>query len=219
MLISIDGASRRNGKPDCVSSGGVFIQHFSIDGQRLKTDTLSAYEYGSTNQRGEMLALLKALDYVHSAKQEAQIVTDSEYLFNAMTKQWPSNWANNSWVTAAGYPVKNKDIWLEVLHAITTISTDLTFYHIKGHCIPFGKVTADKALIADPSGILLSSMVRKRFDELAPAKTDVFKAAQELSYRNNGFELPKEVFKNFVVANVVADAIATKVVEAADRES
>ena len=61
LTISIDGACRRNGKPDCTASGGVFY-YGNTDGVK-RCGVLSAYEYNSTNQRGELLALLKALDF------------------------------------------------------------------------------------------------------------------------------------------------------------
>lgn len=213
ILASIDGACRRNGKPNCVASGGVFIMHPTGE-----TEVLSAYEYGSTNQRGELLALLKALDYIVAAKQEAQIVTDSEYIFNAMTKQWYVGWMNKGWVTASGGEVKNKDIWLEISCVMSRAVEDIHFYHIKGHCIPFGRVSADNALSMDPSGKLLMSLVDNKFDFYKDFKRDIFAAAQDLSMKNNGFALLPDVFRRFVVINVVADAIATKVVEAADRE-
>ena len=220
LLIAIDGACRRNGKPDCTASGGVFIQQFGEDSIRMACCTLSAYEYNSTNQRGELLALLKALEYIYSARMEALVVTDSEYIFNAMTKRWYVSWMNNNWLTKAGDPVKNKDIWMEIAHAVEMCeyrrNIDITFYHVKGHCIPFGRVTADNALELDPSGTCLHSLVRTRYDEAAPKKKAVFDAALELSERNNGFAPEPTVFKDWVTANVVADAIATKVVDAAD---
>lgn len=220
LFISIDGACRRNGKPDCTASGGVFIQQFDEAHRRVACHTLSAYEYNSTNQRGELLALLKALEFVYSADMEAHIITDSEYIFNAMTKRWYASWMNNNWLTRSGDPVKNKDIWVEIAHAVQKCEyrrdIDIIFYHVKGHCIPFGRVTADNALLKDSSGMLLHSMVLKRFDDVAPTKKAVFDAALELSVRNNGFEPGPDSFKEWVTANVVADAIATKVVDAAD---
>ena len=213
LLLSIDGACRRNGKPDCTAAGGLFAYRPDLD----FCEVLSVYEYQSTNQRGELLALLKALDYVHAANDdEVYIVTDSEYLFNAMTKHWYTNWHAKGWVTASGDPVKNKDIWMEVTMAMRRITTDIVFYHIKGHCIPFGRVTADNLLSRDPSGRELLEQIRIKFDDCAPTKTTVFQAAQELSERNNGFRLPDDIFKTFVVINTLADAVATKVVDKAD---
>jgi len=92
LVISIDGACRRNGKPNCVSAGGVFIMHYNNTLELTHTALKSNYELESTNQRGEMLALLTAIDYVYDSKQSAQVITDSEYLFNTMTKNWVGNW-------------------------------------------------------------------------------------------------------------------------------
>lgn len=220
LRIAIDGACRRNGKPDCVSSGGVFIQHYT-NGVLVGTDTRSNYERNSTNQRGELLALLTALDYIHSSKQDAQVITDSEYIFNAMTKLWYLKWQMNGWVTAGGEPVKNADIWREIALAKSRcdpVGMDIVFYHIKGHVIPFGKVTAENLLRVDPTGLLLHGKVCEKYDSLKGTKEDTIAAVQELSVKNNGFELSDEILRSFVVANVVVDAVATQVVELADRE-
>lgn len=221
LFIAIDGACRRNGKPDCTASGGVFIQQFDDAQRRVATKVLSAFEYNSTNQRGELLALLKALEHIYTAGMEASVVTDSEYIFNAMTKRWYDSWRNNNWCTRAGDTAKNVDIWREIAHAADKceqVGIEITFYHIKGHCIPFGRVTADNALDKDKTGALLHGMVSARFDEVKTAKQKVLVAASELSQKNNGFGMPFDgsIMKRWVTANVVADAIATKVVDAAD---
>lgn len=218
LVMAIDGACRRNGKPDCTSSGGVFIQQFDDNNNRVACNILSAYEYNSTNQRGELLALLKALDYACTADMETFIITDSEYIFNAMTKHWYDNWQFNGWLTRAGEPIKNKDIWMEIAR-VAKKCEDPVFYHVKGHCIPFGTATANDALKADTSGAFLHSLALKKFDDVTPKKQKVFDAALELSERNNGFVPSMKIFKDWVTANVVADAIATKVVDAADQRS
>lgn len=219
LLIAIDGACRRNGKPDCTSSGGVFIQTFDDDNKFFACDTIATHEHNSTNQRGELLALYEALHYINKVQLESLIITDSEYIFNAMTKNWYTNWINNNWCTRAGDPVKNADIWKDVVDELNQCSAELTFYHVKGHCIPFGRVTADNLLAYDSSGGELYDCVFERYDELAPTKEKVFSAAKELSERNNGFIPTDDIFKKWVVANVVADAVATKEVDAADQRS
>lgn len=221
LFIAIDGACRRNGKPDCTASGGVFIQSIDHLGFVNGYATKCVSEYGSTNQRGELLALLKALQVVDRRQCEAQIVTDSEYLFNAMTKQWYKSWQSGGWLTRDGNDVKNRDIWVQIAEYANMLERDdieVIFYHIKGHCIPFGAVTARKALEEDPTGSKLFQLVSEKFDEVAPTKADVFKHASNLSLKNNGFILPSfdPTFKAWVVANVVADAVATKAVEEAD---
>lgn len=222
IRIAIDGACRRNGKPDCVSAGGIFVQVIGITGT-VKEYTLSAVsEFNSTNQRGELLALLEALQLTRRMSTDAQIITDSEYVFNAMTKRWHNNWSNNGWLTASGEPVKNKDIWLqihEVACEIDFIGLDVTYYHIKGHCIPFGAVTADRLLSEDDTGEKLYKAVCDKFDTVAPTKAEVFAKAQRLSEANNGYFLPDHVFKEFVVMNTVVDAIASTEVANVDTHS
>jgi hypothetical protein len=77
-------------------------------------------------------------------------------------------------------------------------------------------VTAENALDKDTSGALLHELVKRKYDDVLPTKTKVVDAALALSVRNNGFEPSPANFKEWVTANVVADAIATKVVDAAD---
>lgn len=220
QFIAIDGACRRNGKPDCTAAGGVFVQVLR-DGKCISSKVLTDFEYGSTSQRGELMALIKALEFTLASGIETMLLTDSEYLFNALTKQWYVAWRNNGWLNKTGGPTKNVDMWKRIagiLDDCTEFGIELIYYHIKGHCIPFGKVGANNALDKDPSGALLHSLVKDRFDEVKHAKKCVFEAANTLSMKNNGFafELHDQTLKEWITSNVVADAIATKVVEAAD---
>lgn len=218
LVIAIDGACRRNGKPDCVSAGGVFIMCMDENFNLINTALLSNYELNSTNQRGELLALLTALDYVYEAQQHAQIITDSEYLFNAMTKEWYKNWMNNGWITASGAPVKNKDIWVEIMNAqmrCEKAGYEVTFYYIKGHAVSFGKVTAGKLINQDSSGRLLYDAIKARV-ESTTLKESIYEQIVELSMKNNGFVLDTDTLNRFIITNTVADAVATRCVEAAD---
>lgn len=219
IIMAIDGACRRNGKPDCVSSGGVYIEQYNDENKLVATGVRSNYEIQSTNQRGELLALITALDFAWSAKQPTQIVTDSEYIFNAMTKEWFVGWESREWLTASYEPVKNSDLWREIKHAYDKCrqdDIDIVFYHIKGHCISFGKVTANTLLVKNPTGYTLREEVYKKYDATAPSKADKLHDANELSLKNNGFKLEPEILRHFVVINTIADAVATKCVEAAD---
>lgn len=218
LAIAVDGACRRNGKPDCVSAGGVFVLHLDEVLDITHTATLTNYELQSTNQRGELLGMLTALDYVLSAQQDAQIVTDSEYMYNAITKDWLSNWSRKGWVTATNDPVKNKDIWLEIQQSIkkcADANLDVTFYHIKGHAVSFGKVTAMNLLNSDPTGRALYNAVDERV-RTVQLKEGMYDQIMELSRKNHGFELDNRTLRRFVVTNLVADSVATKCVEAAD---
>lgn len=220
FLISIDGACRRNGKPDCVSAGGVYIEKW-VDHEMLSAETLSEYELQSTNQRGELIALLKALEYISNTSNDyALIITDSEYIYNTMTKEWFVGWESRGWLTSTMEPVKNSDLWKKIKDTYDKCRgacVDVIFYHIKGHCIPFGKVTANKLLSSDNTCATLKREVEAKYDAVcSTTKADKLEAANELSIKNNGFAFEFERLKQFVVINTLADAIATRCVDATD---
>lgn len=222
VIIAIDGACRRNGQPNCVSAGGLFI--VELGGSNMHTiisaRTLSVSEKESTNQRGEMLALLEALKYfMYETNGIGSILTDSEYLFNTMYKEWFKGWKSRGWLTAQGTPVKNLDLWQQIVEVYEQCD-DVVFFHIKGHCIPFGKVTAENLLLKDKSGIRLYEEAYRKYDAEAPQPKRLEKLmdAQELSLKNNGFKLQPEQLRNFVVLNIVVDAVANMAVEDADRK-
>jgi ribonuclease HI len=69
--------------------------------------------YGSapvtTNNRMELTAALEGLRALKESC-AVELVTDSEYLKNGMTK-WIANWKRRGWKTAEGKPVVNRDLW------------------------------------------------------------------------------------------------------------
>lgn len=218
LSIAIDGACRRNGKVNCIASGGIFILRYDQNNSIEASHILTNYEIKSTNQRGELLALLTAIDYIWEVKDSAQIITDSEYIFNTVTKEWHKNWFKKGWITAAGDPVKNKDIWLEILKAQRRCEAEgleFMLYHIKGHCMPFGKVTAQNLLVEDTTGFKLYEAIKNKVFT-TPLKQDIAEVTSTLSIKNNGFELDPYILNHFIIVNTVADAVATQCVEAAD---
>ena len=75
---------------------------------------LSGNERDTTNNRMELTAAIKGLEALKKPSR-VKIVTDSEYVHNAFTKGWLKNWKRNGWKTAAREPVKNADLWQELL--------------------------------------------------------------------------------------------------------
>jgi ribonuclease HI len=68
----------------------------------------------TTNNIMEMTAVAKALEEcVKRGIEEVRIFTDSNYVKNGITK-WIINWKKNGWVTSAGTPVKNKELWIQI---------------------------------------------------------------------------------------------------------
>ena len=99
--IYTDGSSLGNPGP---SGWGVVGDSFK----------LSAGQPNSTNNRMEMTAILKALEEcVKRDIQEVRIFTDSNYVKQGINS-WIIKWKQNGWMTSAGAPVKNKDLWIAI---------------------------------------------------------------------------------------------------------
>ncbi len=74
----------------------------------------SGYEAGTTNNRMELTAAVRALEALREPCQ-VTLVTDSQYLKKAFTDGWLDAWQRNGWRTASRAAVKNQDLWRTLL--------------------------------------------------------------------------------------------------------
>lgn len=74
----------------------------------------SGFVGGTTNNRMELIAAVNALSALPRASR-VRIVTDSQYLKKAFTDGWLERWQKNGWRTASRQPVKNRDLWEQLL--------------------------------------------------------------------------------------------------------
>ena len=118
--VFTDGACRGNPGP---GGWGVLLR---IDGEEI---TLFGGDLNTTNNRMELKAAIKALEYFDD-KVSLSISTDSNYVKDGITK-WLVNWKKNNWVTASKKPVKNKDLW-EQLDTLNSLN-DVSWKWVKGH--------------------------------------------------------------------------------------
>lgn len=63
----------------------------------------------TTNNRMELTAAIEALRTLRRPC-DVELVTDSEYLKNGITK-WIANWRRRGWMTTSDKPVVNRDLW------------------------------------------------------------------------------------------------------------
>jgi ribonuclease HI len=72
----------------------------------------------TTNNRMELTAVIQALEHVLSRGELRQNVidlyTDSMYVKKGIT-EWIKNWLANGWKNKAKKPVKNKELWQQLL--------------------------------------------------------------------------------------------------------
>jgi len=66
----------------------------------------------TTNNRMELTAAIEGLRALKETC-EVEVVTDSEYLKNGITK-WIQGWKRNGWKTSGKKPVMNQDLWTEL---------------------------------------------------------------------------------------------------------
>ena len=102
VLVWTDGACQRNPGP-----GGWAALVCWQDGV---TEELSGGSPQTTNNIMEMTAALEGLRGVPAGSRVC-VVTDSRYLHDGMTS-WLSGWKRRGWTTAAGAPVKNRELWI-----------------------------------------------------------------------------------------------------------
>lgn len=91
--------------------------------------TLSGGEPETTNNRMEMMAVIKALESLKRACMVA-IHTDSRYVMDGVT-QWIHKWKVSGWKTAAKKPVKNADLWQRLDDAASHHAIE--WHWVKGH--------------------------------------------------------------------------------------
>ncbi len=88
-------------------------------------------QWNTTNNRMEMMALLKALQALKKKNLPLRVFSDSSYLVECFRKKWYTNWLKNGWKTSAKQPVENRDLWESLLPFLHNHTID--FYRVKGH--------------------------------------------------------------------------------------
>lgn len=84
----------------------------------------------TTNNIMEMTAVVEALKLLKE-KCDITIHSDSAYVVNAFEKGWINNWQKNNWKTADKKPVKNMELWQEMIELLN--KHDYKFVKVKGH--------------------------------------------------------------------------------------
>lgn len=85
----------------------------------------------TTNNIMEMTAVIEALKLLKRSC-NVEIYSDSAYVVNAFEQGWIYGWQKNNWRTASKEPVKNKELWEELIALIKTHNS-VKFIKVKGH--------------------------------------------------------------------------------------
>lgn len=107
-----------------------------------KEISLFGGEAQTTNNRMEIMAALKAAEYLFAQeKKEAVLYTDSNYVMLGITK-WINNWKKNGWKTANKEPVANADLWQKFDEVNSKVK--IQYRWVEGHSGNPGNEKCDK---------------------------------------------------------------------------
>lgn len=144
VIIATDGACKGNPGP---GGWGALIRMGAHEKE------LSGGEASTTNNRMELMAAIRALQALNRPCR-VTLMTDSVYVRDGITR-WIHGWRKNGWRTADKKPVKNTELWQELLTA--TEPHRVEWQWVKGHAghpenERADRLASDAALIAARGG-------------------------------------------------------------------
>ena len=104
ISLYTDGASSGNPGP---GGYGVVLK---CAGRELE---LSGGYSLTTNNRMELLAVIKGLEAIRWTNAEVHVFSDSSYVVNAINKGWLENWQRKGFAK-----VKNPDLWMRLMQLL-----------------------------------------------------------------------------------------------------
>jgi ribonuclease HI len=123
ILIFTDGSSRGNPGPG--GWGAIVVADSHVV-------ELGGSDAHTTNNKMELMAAIRALEFVSSKNISGPIVvfSDSEYVVKGMTL-WLPNWRKNNWRTAAKKPVLNQELWQTL--SVLAENQKIEWKYVAGH--------------------------------------------------------------------------------------
>ncbi|KAH9848936.1 ribonuclease H-like domain-containing protein [Lenzites betulinus] len=139
-VVYSDGSCRGNGKSNPVAGVGVWW------GQNDPRNLAERCPGGQTNNRAELIAIVRVLETTPHTKRPLLIKTDSKYSISCF-RHWMPKWLQNNFKTASGEPVKNAPL-IRYLSALlderALEGQKIHLQYIKGHAGHEGNEGADQ---------------------------------------------------------------------------
>lgn len=118
--IFTDGACKGNPGP---GGWGAIVRYGTHEKE------ISGGDPDTTNNRMEMWAAIEALNILIEPCQ-VKLYTDSKYVCDGITK-WVHGWQRNGWKNASKQPVRNADLWHDLIEAAA--KHEIEWLWVKGH--------------------------------------------------------------------------------------
>ncbi len=143
IIIYTDGAAKGNPGPG--GYGTVMIA--TVNGQPYRKELAEGYRK-TTNNRMELLAVIKGLQALKQPGTEVKVYSDSKYVVEAVEKGWIWNWQKQGFKKKA-----NVDLWQTFIPLYK--KHKVKFQWVKGHAgIPENERCDQLAVAAAESGDL-----------------------------------------------------------------
>ncbi|QEA52213.1 ribonuclease H family protein [Loigolactobacillus coryniformis] len=149
LQVYTDGGSRNTGNVQGghVKSGDKAAWAYLIEYQGQQVSD-SAGEFGATNNKMEITALVEALRKIKATwgtDLPVVVIADSRYVLNAITKNWLAGWQRRGWQRSGGQPLANKELWQQLAQLLREFR-QIDYRWTKGHATNAGNVFVDAAL-------------------------------------------------------------------------
>ncbi len=121
ITIYTDGAAKGNPGP----GGYGVVLKANVKGKLLRKELSDGFKT-TTNNRMELLAVIKGLEALKNKGSEVQIYSDSKYVVDAVEKGWIWNWQKKGFKNKA-----NVDLWQRFIPLFK--AHKVKFHWVKGH--------------------------------------------------------------------------------------
>ncbi|KAK0466325.1 ribonuclease H-like domain-containing protein [Desarmillaria tabescens] len=140
ITVFSDGACKGNGKTGAVAGVGVWWGH---NDPRNLAERCPGKQ---TNNRAELIAIVRVLEQSQTETNPLRIKTDSRYSINCVT-QWLQKWVVNDFMTAKGTPVENAPLiryLARLLERSDRLGRKINLEYVQGHMGIEGNEAADR---------------------------------------------------------------------------
>lgn len=88
-------------------------------------------EANTTNNRMELMAVIKALQALKEAPCDVTLTSDSKYVIDGLSCGWALSWREKGWRKSDKSPALNPDLWEILLNEVA--KHQITYVWVKGH--------------------------------------------------------------------------------------
>lgn len=162
--VYTDGAASSNGKGAAAKAGwGVYFPQYNHLSESGRLDGPE-----QTNNRAELMAIIRAIQLNPDPNAQLRIFTDSKYCINCLN-EWQFKWRKNAWKRGKDEDVKNKDLIRLCEFEIRKCAKRPFILYVKGHSTNQGNEEADRLAVL---GAKMAEVPRSEWKDYEPPPSD-----------------------------------------------